>query len=99
MLKIFAVRDTTGQTYLPLFESPNVETAKRDFNITAANPDSGSMYFYPKQFELHELGENDRVTGKRSWLDNHINHGTPTQLPGRIFGKAEEKTEETSDES
>lgn len=62
MKKLFSVYDSKAAAFNMPFSSANRSTAVRDFT-RAANDPSTSMYEFPEDYTLYEVGEFDEDLG------------------------------------
>lgn len=75
-LKMFSIRDSKGGYFHRPFYKSNEAEAERDF-ATGCNDPKSTMFLYPEDFDLYEVGNYDEITGTGQFLDTpkHLKKG------------------------
>lgn len=90
--KIFTLRDTVAEIYLPTFPMKTEGEAVRAMLNTANNPET-QFHTSPEDFVLYEIGTFDDNIGEYSMYVDKKKHGSIEELQSIEKRRKEEKIE------
>lgn len=78
-MRIYAIRDTKADGYLPPFTAPNNSTALRTVEDQVRDP-AHPMHLHSDDYVIYEIAEYNQVTGLITPIDPHTNLGHISSL-------------------